>query len=172
MAIRKITQGASVVALVVLLADQVSKWAVVESVFARSFGDGALFDGSLPPAAKMVTGFFNLVLFGNRGVAFSLLDGAAGRWLLIVLALGIVCGLVIWLRKVDQWMVGLAIGAIVGGALGNALDRVRFGAVVDFLDFHAFNWHWPSFNVADAAIVVGVGLLFLDGLLGSQGSVE
>ncbi|MHA1567779.1 MAG: signal peptidase II, partial [Alphaproteobacteria bacterium] len=169
---RKITLASLILTMWVLLADQVSKWAVVVVVFGRSFGDGALFEGSLPPAGVAVTGFFNLVLFGNKGVAFSLLDGGAGRWLLIVLALGIVVGLAIWLWKVEQWMVGLAIGAIIGGALGNALDRVRFGAVVDFLDFHAFGWHWPSFNVADSSIVVGVGLLLLDGLRGSPGSVE
>lgn len=159
-------------ALIVLVADQVSKWIIVGSVFARSFGDPTLFTAGLPPGAVTVTGFFNLVLYGNRGVAFSLLDGGSGQWLLIALALAIVTGMLIWLWKVEQWIVGLAIGLIVGGALGNALDRVRLGAVVDFLDFHAFNWHWPAFNVADSAIVVGVGLLFLDGLFGSKGSVE
>ncbi len=172
MIVRKITQGALAVALLALLVDQGSKWAVVEGVFGRSFRDGALFDGTLPPAGIRVTGFFNLVLFGNDGVAFSLFDGGAGQWVLILLALAIVAGLVVWLLRVEQWMVGLAIGSIIGGALGNVLDRLRFGAVVDFLDFYAFNWHWPSFNMADSAVFLGVGLLFLDGLLGSRGSVE
>jgi len=144
----------------------------VAGVFGRSFGDAELFGDGLPPVAITVTGFFNLALDGNRGVAFGLLDGGSGRWLLIALALGIVAGMLIWPRYVAHWMVGLAIGLIVGGALGNALDRLRLGAVVDFLDLHASNWHWPAFNVADSAIVVGVGLLFLESLLGAKGSVE
>ncbi len=169
---RKITQGSLLAAVLVLVVDQVSKWIVVGEVFGRSFGDASLFGGGLPPPAVTVTGFFNLVLYGNRGVAFSLFDGAAGRWVLIILALVIIAALLIWLWRVEQWLVGLAIGLIVGGALGNAVDRVRLGAVVDFLDVHAFNWHWPAFNVADSAIVVGVGLLLLDSLFGRAGSVE
>jgi signal peptidase II len=72
--------------------------------------------------------------------------------------------LVVWLTRTDTPAPALAIGAIIGGALGNVADRLNYGKVADFLDFHAFGWHWPAFNVADSAIVVGVGLLILDSL--------
>jgi signal peptidase II len=71
--------------------------------------------------------------------------------------------LLVWLWRAQGRLIGAALGLIVGGAIGNIIDRYRFGAVFDFLDFHAFGWHWPAFNVADSAIVIGVGLLLLDG---------
>lgn len=115
-----------------------------------------------------VTGFFNLVLVWNTGVSFGMFrsGGDFGRWLLIGLALVIAVVLLVWLRRERRLASRLAIWLILAGALGNVLDRVRFGAVVDFLDFHAFGYHWPAFNVADSAIVVGAAILVLDGLLG------
>ena len=86
-------------------------------------------------------------------------------WLLSGLALAVVVALGFWLRRVAHPLVGVALGLIIGGALGNVIDRVRFGAVVDFLDFHALGYHWPAFNVADSAICVGAALLLVDGLL-------
>ena len=76
----------------------------------------------------------------------------------------VVC-LVIWLRRTDQMLIGLGLGLVIGGATGNVIDRIRFGAVVDFLDFHLAGYHWPAFNVADAAICVGAVLMLADGLL-------
>ena len=90
--------------------------------------------------------------------------GALAPWVLSGLALAVVVALVIWLHRADQLMTGIGLGLIVGGALGNVIDRVRFGAVVDFLDFHLIGYHWPAFNVADAAICVGAGLMVADGL--------
>ena len=87
-----------------------------------------------------------------------------GPILLIALALVISVALLIWLWRVENRLVAVAIGMVLGGALGNVIDRFRFQAVVDFLDFHAFGYHWPAFNVADSAISIGVGLLLYDAL--------
>ncbi|WP_018876656.1 MULTISPECIES: signal peptidase II [unclassified Thioalkalivibrio] len=106
-----------------------------------------------------VTSFFNLSLVYNPGAAFSFLAGAGdwGRWLLTGIA--VVIGLLIigWLARLPRraWWSVTALGLVLGGAVGNLIDRVRYGAVVDFLDFHWAGYHWPAFNVADMAIVVG-----------------
>lgn len=113
-----------------------------------------------------VTGFFNLVRVWNTGVSFSLFqsDGAFGRWALTILPLMVVIGLVFWVRKSsDRWL-WAAVGFVAGGALGNVIDRITWGAVADFVDIHAFGYHWPAFNVADAAIVGGVAFIALEGL--------
>lgn len=113
-----------------------------------------------------VTGFFNLVLVWNPGISFGFLraGGEAGRWLLVALAVGISIVLVFWLRREPRFWPRIAIWLILAGAIGNVVDRVRFGAVVDFLDFHAFGYHWPAFNVADSVIVIGAVILILDSL--------
>ena len=117
-----------------------------------------------------VTGFFNLVLTWNRGMSFGLFNSGTmlNAVVFTVLAAAIVAALVVWLRRVrDSWL-GLAIGLVIGGAIGNVIDRVARGAVVDFLDFHLAGWHWFAFNVADAAICIGVGLMLMDSLLGRR----
>lgn len=109
-----------------------------------------------------VTSFFNLVLVFNRGAAFSFLSDAGGwqKWFFIILALAISGWLAAMIRQhAAERLQPLAFALVLGGALGNVIDRVRFGAVVDFLDFHVAGWHWPAFNVADSAITVGVALL-------------
>lgn len=113
---------------------------------------------------------FNIALFHNTGVAFSMFAGAAGwmRWIFIVLALGITGVIVVWLMRMpaqaSRWMIaGLAF--VAGGALGNAMDRLTHGYVVDFLQFHYQGWFFPAFNLADSAITVGAALLILDGLI-------
>lgn len=117
-----------------------------------------------------VTSFFNFVLVWNPGISFGMLqtDGEFGRWLLIALALAICVILVFWLRWEQRLLPRLAIWLILAGALGNVVDRVRFGAVVDFLDFHVFGYHWPAFNVADSSIVVGAVILVVDSLFGDR----
>lgn len=117
-----------------------------------------------------VTGFFNLVLVWNRGVSFGMFQAGSeeGRWLLVGMALVVSAVLVIWLWRERRSLPRLAIWLILAGALGNVVDRVRYGAVVDFLDFHAFGYHWPAFNVADSAIVVGAAILVGDSLLGGR----
>ena len=152
-----------------IVTDQLSKWWVASGVFGRPFGDLAFFP---PEPPIVVTGFFNLVLRGNTGIAFSLLNGENARWFLVALALAIVVGLLIWLRKAENWAMAAGIGLVVGGAVGNVIDRVRLGAVVDFLEFHAAGWAWPAFNVADSAVVGGVGLLLLEGFFRPKEPVE
>ncbi len=116
-----------------------------------------------------VTGWFNLVLAHNTGAAFSFLSDHSGwqRWFFITLTVIVSIGLLVWLLRVPAkgaWRLRLGILLVLGGAIGNLIDRVRFGYVVDFLDVHAGGWHWPAFNVADAAICCGVALLLLDSL--------
>jgi signal peptidase II len=114
-----------------------------------------------------VTPFFNLVLVHNRGAAFSFLSSAGGwqRELFIFIALA-AAEWIAWLlrRHAGETRFCLALSLILGGAIGNVIDRVLYGAVVDFLDFHALGWHWPAFNVADMAISCGAILVVWDAL--------
>lgn len=141
-------------AAVVVLLDQLTKVAIEH-----------LFDyGDLHP----VTGFFNLVLTYNKGAAFSFLAGASGWQKPLLTAIGIVASLAILYllaRHGTQKLFSVALALILGGAIGNLIDRISYGHVIDFLDFHWRGWHWPAFNVADAAIVCGAALLILDELL-------
>ena len=141
-------------ALLVLAADQASKWWVLDVL--------RLPERGLVPVLPM----FSLTMVWNQGVTFGLFhqDGAWGPWLLAGVALAVVAALGVWLRRAESALVAASLGAIAGGAVGNVIDRLRFGAVVDFLHAHAFGWSWYVFNVADAAIVCGVGVLVLDGL--------
>lgn len=144
-------------ALLVLVFDQLTKWLVLVPM-------------DLANNPVIVTSFFNMVLVWNRGVSFGMFSdaGAAGPWILTVLAIAVVIGLVYWLRQAEGWPTVFGLGLVIGGALGNVIDRLRFGAVVDFLDFHIAQYHWPAFNIADAAICVGAGLLLLAGLLSPE----
>lgn len=109
-----------------------------------------------------VASFFNFVLVMNPGASFSFLADAGGwqKWFFIVLALAISIWLFVLIRRhAAERLMPTSLALVLGGALGNVIDRIRFGAVVDFLDFHVAGWHWPAFNVADSAISVGVLLL-------------
>ena len=119
-----------------------------------------------PVLPVVVIPFFNLVLVWNRGVSFGMLSGAghAAPWLLVGLALVIAAFLVAWLWREQRVLPQTALWLVLAGAIGNIIDRLRFGAVVDFLDFHLAGYHWPAFNVADSAIVIGAGLLLIDSL--------
>ncbi|HEX7969602.1 MAG TPA: signal peptidase II [Stellaceae bacterium] len=148
--------GLGVAALVAVL-DQLSK-AWVLSLFAEQ-----------PPLERVrpVTPFFNLVLTWNRGMSFGLFnnDAALNAVIFTVAAAVIVTGLIVWLRRTREPMLAVAIGLVIGGAIGNVVDRLWRGAVADFLDFHWMGWHWFAFNLADAAICIGVGLMVIDSLL-------
>ena len=139
-------------ALVVLLADQGSKYWILHVLGLRELGQVVL----LP--------FLNLTMVWNQGVTFGLLNGLGswGHYALAGLAMLVVVGLMIWLRRAETVWASVAIGAIAGGAVGNILDRLRYGAVVDFLHFHIGDWSWYVFNVSDAAIVCGVVALVLE----------
>lgn len=153
---RSLALGLGLAALVIVL-DQASKaWMM-----------GLLAD---PPRIVGLTDFFSLVPVWNRGVSFGILAARDGStaWLLSGVALAVAAGLVAWLSRVERPLLALSLGLVIGGALGNVIDRGRFGAVFDFLDFHVASWHWPAFNLADSAITVGVALLLLDGLVGGR----
>lgn len=110
--------------------------------------------------------FADFVVVWNRGVSYGLLqqEGGLGRWLLVALSLVAALGLSLWMRRAGSRLLAVALGLIVGGALGNAIDRAAYGAVFDFVHLHAGTWSWYVFNVADAAIVAGVVGLLLDSL--------
>ena len=140
------------IAAVCLVLDLISKWWIIEHVMQ-------------PPRMIPVTPFFNLVMVWNRGVSFGLFNSPdTGQWLMGGLALVLVAILLVWLWRAEKRPVVVALGLIIGGAIGNVIDRVRYGAVADFLDFYWGSWHWPAFNVADSAIVVGAAILILDSL--------
>lgn len=144
-------------ALAVVAADQGSKWIASTEL-----------SYSVP---VKVLAWFNLTLHHNQGAAFSFLADAGGwqRWFFAALALGVSAMIVLWLRdlKPRQWPLSLALALVLGGALGNLVDRIYLGYVVDFISVHYRNRYFPTFNVADAAISVGAFLIVVDSLLGS-----
>jgi lipoprotein signal peptidase len=146
------------VAAGILVADQASKWWILEVARLPDVGH-------IPVLAAGPFGL-DLTMVWNRGVTFGLFSGE-GAWnhlILALLAAAIAGFLLRWMVRAENRLTAVALGAVVGGAIGNVIDRVRFGAVVDFVDAHAWGWHWYVFNVADAAIVCGVLALVADAL--------
>jgi len=142
------------IAAAVVVLDQITKGAISASL--------------RPGEVREITSFFNLVLVHNRGAAFSFLSDAGGwqRVMFVGIAVLAVAVIVVLLaRHPGERLFCSGLALILGGALGNVWDRVALGQVVDFLDFHAFGWHFWAFNVADSAISVGAALTILDGLL-------
>lgn len=137
----------------VTLLDQATKWLILAQVM-------------VPPKTIEVLPVFSIVLVWNRGVSFGLFDSTSSWTPVLLSAFAVAVSLVLlfWLRRVEQRLLAIAIGLVVGGALGNVVDRLRYGAVADFLDLHIGAYHWPAFNVADSAIAVGVVLILIDGL--------
>ncbi len=119
---------------------------------------------------------FNLTLLHNTGAAFSFLSDASGwqRWFFVGLAAGVSVLLVFWLTRLQRRQVWLAaaLALILGGAIGNLIDRVYLGYVIDFIQVYYRDWYWPAFNVADSAISVGAAILVVDGLFGGRGRSE
>ncbi len=121
---------------------------------------------------QQVMAGFNLTLSYNPGAAFSFLADAGGwqRWFFIVLALGVSAFIVSWLLRLnrqERWM-AVALTLILGGAIGNVIDRVYIGHVIDFIDIYIKDWHWPAFNIADSAITIGAVMMVIDGLRGQK----
>ena len=144
------------VGVAVALLDQTSK-AIVLAFFG---------EGGCAVHRVAIGSLFNLVLTCNSGVSFGFLNRAGVNSVVFsLLAAGVVVALVVWLARVRATLLAVAIGLIIGGAIGNAADRLRYGGVIDFLDFHLGTWHWPAFNLADSAICLGVAAMLLDGLL-------
>lgn len=137
--------------LVGLLLDQLHKWWMLDVV------------NIAEQSPLQITSFFNLVMAWNTGISFSMFadaEGGQAKWL-TALALAIIAMLLWWMRTAEDNPTAIGIGLIVGGALGNVIDRVRFGAVADFFDFHVMGYHWPAFNIADSLIFCGVVLIIV-----------
>lgn len=138
-----------VMAALVAAADQASKYVILYVLNLPEHGSAVI----LP--------FLDLTMVWNRGISYGWLQtgGAAGRWLLVGFT-GIICAVLgVWMMRQPRVLSAVALGAILGGALGNLYDRIIYGAVADFLDFHFFGYHWYVFNIADAAISIGAVLL-------------
>ena len=142
------------VSAVIIALDQATKTWIVHDIMA-------------PPRWIEVTAFFNIVMVWNKGASLGLFS-TQSPWTQAVLggfAVVISIVLAVWMYRARSKWLAVALGLVIGGALGNAIDRAIYGAVADFLDFHAYGYHWPSFNVADIAISIGVVMLLFDGLL-------
>ncbi len=139
--------GMAVATLVIVL-DQLTKWWITAVVMQ-------------PPQRIPVLPFFDLVLTWNRGISFGMFNSGSpyNNWLLSAVALIIVAVLGVWLKRAEAKLTATALGLIIGGAIGNVIDRVHLGAVIDFLDLHLAGYHWPAFNIADSAITIGAILL-------------
>ena len=175
MAIGHLWRWVALIALVII-ADQLTKWMILEMPELNAL---SCLDGSIRCGRIEISSVFDLSMLWNRGISFGTLqsDGLM-RWVLVVMAGAIAVGFAYWLTRAERWLTALSLSLVVGGAIGNLIDRVRFGAVVDFLDFSGpwfgmyigrfpvgFPW---VFNIADAAITVGAVLLFLDQFLMSR----
>lgn len=140
-------------AAAVAVLDQATKWWIVQVVMQ-------------PPKVIPVTPFFNLVMGWNRGVSFGLFNQESdfNSWVLIGVAAVIITILIVWMYRAETHLTAVALGFVIGGAVGNVIDRVWVGAVADFLDFHIAGYHWPAFNLADSAIFMGAAALILESL--------
>jgi signal peptidase II len=148
-------RGLAVAAAAAML-DQASKFALLQHF--HEVGCGR--------RQETFTPFFDLVLTCNPGVSFGLFNRTGVNSLFFSIAAALITlVLVFWLGRVRATFLAVAIGLVIGGAIGNVVDRLRFGAVIDFLYFHAGAWYWPAFNLADSAICLGVAAMLLDGML-------
>jgi signal peptidase II len=143
-------------AALVALVDQGTKWWILNEVMN-------------PPHVARVTPYLNFVLSLNKGITFGLFNnGYHLAYVFIGAAVVILLLLLYWLIHTTSVIAGIGLGLVMGGALGNIIDRIKYGAVIDFIDFHVFGYHWYAFNVADSAIVAGVGLLLLENLVRTE----
>ena len=169
--LRKRALWLSIAGISVVL-DQISKWYISE-IYLRPHLTGAQgtdlinwylnTPNPLRGGGVYMTSFFNFVMAWNTGVSFSMFSGHGFyAWIfLITLALGITGVFLYWLWHEKRHVHGICYALVIGGAIGNVIDRARFGAVIDFLDFHVLGYHWPAFNVADMSVVTGISLLII-----------
>jgi signal peptidase II len=171
----------------VILVDQYTKWLVVDSLRSANAVHVGFLDWltTLNKISyfinerevfgnKALSPFLNLVVVWNQGISFGMMDSNSPHMALVFIALSLIIslGMTIALAFSTEKTVAAALSLIIGGALGNVVDRVRFNAVADFLDFHFERHHWPAFNVADSCIVIGAGVLMLRSLLGKESAKE
>ena len=163
-----------ILGLFIFVSDQISKWFVTEIMIKVVLEKPAptklgFFEwiSSAPPRLPFtsieILPFFNIVMVWNQGISFGMFTNSSvyGPWLLSGLSVLISIVFAIWLYRSTSRLQSFAIVIVIAGALGNVIDRLRFGAVIDFLDVHAYGYHWPAFNIADSAICIGVFLLII-----------
>ena len=155
--------AAYTIGLAVLLADQLIKMWMLGTVFPGACAGFSSTPDPMSVCSVPVGGPLHLTMVWNQGVSFGLFRGETDwvRWALAAFSLGVAGFLAVWARRVERPLLGAAIGLIMGGAIGNLIDRVRFGAVADFIDVTALHFPWV-FNIADSAITIGVVLLLID----------
>lgn len=152
----------AIVALIAFIIDRISKWWFID-----------IFELPLKGAVEILP-IFDVVMVWNRGVSFGFLAASDdfGRWALVIMNLVIVGGLLYWLRSAKNIILAGAIGLVIGGAFGNIYDRVKFGAVADFLQFHWQEWYFAVFNIADSFIFIGAMLLIVNSTFGNDAEDE
>ena len=157
------------IAILVIIADQLSKYFVVTNILQvmpdNGFANWLVQKGEQAEfVMQKVTSFLNIVMVWNPGVSFGMLQTSQNMvfYGLIAMALLVSIGFLVWLWREPTKIRGITVGLIVGGAIGNVWDRLRFNAVVDFIDVHAGNHHWPAFNIADSAISIAVAILLIE----------
>jgi signal peptidase II len=164
MRIPRIAFAAYGFALVVIVLDQWTKALVLSAIGAESV---AHIPNGLP-IAQVLPPVFNLTFVLNTGVSFGLFGGGAGRWILSVFSIAVAIALAVWATRADRRLLIAAIGLVIGGAVGNVIDRIRFGGVVDFIDVSGIGFFPWIFNIADSAITIGVVLLLIDSILSER----
>lgn len=167
--------GPLIVVLFAFVADHISKWAAFRYLFQKDtsfvFPDFIAwmhYGAEIPETffLEPVFPFFNLVTVWNKGVSFGMMasEGGFGTWMLAGLTAAISIFFLMWMIRADYSPLRYALALVIGGALANLWDRVRFGAVADFLDFYIGQWHYPAFNLADSFICIGIGFVVIDNL--------
>lgn len=149
------------ISLTILISDQIHKWYMLEIVDIDTIGKIEI----LP--------FFNFVMVWNKGISFGMGQATDNAPLVFsAIASIIVIGLIIWMYKSSSKLLVISLSLVVGGAIGNVIDRIRFGAVADFFDFHVAGYHWPAFNIADSAVFIGAVMLFIDSFISTKIETE
>ena len=151
----RLALGAYGIAAAIIVLDQLSKAWILYGLHLREVG------------RIEISPIFDLSYVLNTGVSFGLFSGGEARWLLTLFSIAVAAVLALWVRQADRRLFAAAVALIIGGALGNVIDRIRFGGVVDFLDFSGLMFPWV-FNIADSAISIGVVLLLLDSVLAER----
>ncbi len=157
-----------------IILDQTSKWLILERVFhpkiigdtsipPLGFWDWITSPFRLPHISTEILPFFNLTMVWNQGISFGLFQNG-NPWPLIIIAMLIVIVFAVWLTRSKKWTEAIPLSMVIGGAIGNVIDRLHFKAVADFLDFHINGWHYPAFNLADSFISVGIVMLVVHSL--------
>ena len=160
--------------LIIVFFDQISKWWAFEEIL--EVGQGVSFFAWLAEAPEYhvdyqhafesILPFVNFVMVWNNGISFGILNSNGGALpaIITLVTVAIIGIFSVWMVKTDNRALAGGLSMVIGGALGNLIDRLRFDAVADFLDFHVFGWHWPAFNLADTCIVLGIGFALFDSL--------